>query len=318
MKGKNASAQELTIRLLNMLDPLDRRGVVCHAAKQLVSQKDALAQLNLCTMMASELAQDPHKYSDFLLLAKTILARQKGCDPESVTKKEVGKAMDMHPTSAGNLLDRITDYARELKPQEIIRLCEGFDEQSNRLFWENQIYLCFHDLLRAPDVTDGPVLACLDAVWNSLSEQEQDLATDLFPSHSVWFQQLNRAQEPESPQTGLYEFLDSARKRANVTLTRIYDELAIDPDTYASYKKAWLKFEQNGCTGPYPSRRLSRQRLLYLAVYLEMDFYAAVGMLATAGYDFHSVKGDHIVTGYLLDRRHSRQDALNKLHPQLR
>lgn len=322
MKGKIATAQELTIQLLTMLGPLDRRGVAGQAAKQLTGQADALEQLNLCVMMAGELHEDPDKYGDFLLLAKTIVARQKHTSPGDITKKIVGEAMKMSPTSAGNLLDRIADHAREPKQAEIDELLKGFGDSRNRLFWKNQIYLCFPDLLRAPDVTEEdtegkPVLGCLRAVWNSLSQTEQDLAAERFPSHESWFWQLKDTQEPDFPQTGLYDLLDQARKRAKVTLFEVYEELSIHEDTYAAYKKAWVAFEKNRGNGEiYPAKRLSRQRLLYLAVFLEMDYYTAAGMLATAGYDFHSSRGDILAAGYLLDRRYPKQDALKRLHPQ--
>lgn len=321
MKGKNATAQELTIQLLAMLDSLDRLGVAGQAAQVLSGQEDALVQLNLCVMMAGELKKEPNKYNDFLLLAKTILARQRHTSPGDITKKTVGEVMKMNPTSAGNLLDRITDHIREPKLEEIHKLLNGFGDSSNRIFWKNQIYLCFPDLLRSPDITEEdaegkPVLECLRAVWNSLSQPEQALATDRFPSHAGWFRQLEGAQEMDSPQISLYNFLDQARKRANVTLTDIYEKFSIHEDTYAVYKKTWIEFEKNGCHGTYPAKRLSRQRLLYLAVYLEMDYYSAAGMLATAGYDFHSSKGDILAAGYLLDRRYSKQDALNMLYPQ--
>lgn len=321
MKGKNATAQELTIQLLAMLDSLDRRGVAGQAARYLSGQEDALGQLNLCDMMAGELKKEPDKYKDFFLLAKTIVARQKHTSPGDITKKMVGEVMKMNPTSAGNLLDRIADHIREPKQEEIHELLNGFEDSSNRLFWKNQIYLCFPDLLRSPDITEEdaegkPVLECLRAVWNSLSQPEQAFAADRFPSHAGWFRQLEGVQKSDVPQSGLYDFLDQARKRANVTLTDIYEKLSIHEDTYAAYKKNWIEFEKNGCSGAYPAKRLSRQRLLYLAVYLEMDFYAAAGMLATAGYDFHSSKGDILAAGYLLDRRYPKQEALKRLHPQ--
>lgn len=320
MKGKIATAQELTIQLLAMLDPLDRHSVSSQAARQLVDQKDALEQLNLCVMMASEIKKEPDKYKDFLLLAKTILARLNRTTLEKITKKMVGEAMEMSSTSAGNLLDRIADHVREMKPDEIHALCKNFEAPCECLFWENQVYLCFPEL-RAPDVTEEnpeckPVLECLQAVWNSLSVQEQALAAERLPAHADWFRQLEGAQESDVPQTGLYDLLDQARKRARVTLTDIYEKLSIHEDTYAAYKKVWLTFEKNGCSGAYPPKRLSRQRLLYLAVYLEMDYYTTAGMLAVAGYDFHATKADIIAAGYLLDRRYSKKEALKRLYPQ--
>ena len=225
--------------------------------------------------------------------------------------------MEMNPTSAGNLLDRIADHAREITPGEIRALCDGFENSWDRLFWENQIYLCFRDRLRAEDVTDGPVLACLEAVWNSLEPTERELAADRLPAHTDWFRQLEGDQDPDDSQAGLYDVLDQARKRVGVTLTDIYELLSIHEDTYATYKKAWLEFENSGYSGPYPPKRLSRQRLLYLAVYLEMDYYTAAGMLATAGYGFHSSRGDIVAAEYLLDRRCSKKEALKRLYPQI-
>ncbi len=320
MEGKNAPAQALTIRLLRKLPPAQRKGVYDQAAARLNGDIQALEHLRLCYGMAGELNEDPDKFkNDFTYLAKTIIARQAGKAPEKVTKKAIWEAMKSGENgktgSANNIIDRVHDGARKLKPEEIIGLCSGFKKESSRLFWENQVYLLFPDL-PAPDVKDGPVLDCLQAVWDSLTGEEREIAQNSILTHLDWFAKLSSEEaEPFEGYTGLYDLLDRASKRAGISKERIYEELNMDRDTYRSYRRAWDKFEENGCIGPYPRNRLSRERLLYLAVFLDMDYYTTVGMLGMAGYAFQFSKADETVAGYLLERKFPKRDAMRKLHP---
>lgn len=326
MVGKNVTAQDLTIKLLVGLDPLDRANVYRRARNQLAEQTETIEQLDLCVMMAGELAQNPMKYQNgFLALAKSILARQKNCSEKEITKKEIwGKMQEtgkegknLAAGSGNNTLDRIQDHVRELRPDEIRCLCAGFERKSNRLFWENQVYLIFPNL-RTQDAAGGPVLDCLQAVWNSLPQEDRETAPFVFLSYADWFRQLEQPQENKtcrmSDELGLYDLLEQARQRANLFKTELYNILEIDPDTYASYKRAWLLFEKNGCNGGFPRNRLSRERLLCLAIHLKMDFYTAVALLGMAGYSFPIAASDSVVAGYLWDHRYSRKEALDQLH----
>jgi len=324
MEGKNASAQALTIRLLQKLLPAQRKGVYDQAATRLNGDIQAQEHLRLCFGMAGELNEDPDKYkNNFTTLAKTIIARQVGKAPEKVTKKSIWETANRDrngqagsAASATNFVDRVHDGVRELKPEEIISLCGGFKKESSCLFWKNQILLLFPDLPE-PDVKDGPVLNCLQAVWDSLSEEERETAQDTILSHWDWFAKLSsKESEPFKEYTGLYALLDKASKNARISQERICEELNMDQDTYRSYRRAWEKFEENGCKGPYPRNRLSRERLLYLAVFLDMDYYTTVGMLGMAGYAFQLREADETVAGYLLERKYSKRDAMGKLHPR--
>ncbi len=307
MVGKNHDAQTLTLRLLQIYDSLERQSIYKKARHQLSGNSAAIKQLELCVLMAGELDNDPSKYNEFTTVAKTIIARSKNCKPEQITKKGIWITMGGTESSANNIIDRIHDHARELSHEEILSLCSVFNEEYNRVFWENQIYHIF-PALPTPDVTDGPVFDCLSAVWNSMATEEQEAAAATLFSHSAWFEQLeNHPEHTElSEHSGLYDILSVAQKKAGIKQTSIYNELNIDADTYNTYRKLWGAFERSGFMGPYPKRRLSRDRLLFLSYFLNMDFYTAVGMLAIAGYCFRSEEPDTTLAGYLLDRRYSK------------
>lgn len=325
MTGKNVTAQELTIKLLLGLDPIERGSTYRRARGRMSDCVQTVEQLELCVMMAGELADNPMKYyGDFVTLAKTIIARQKNTSVSEITKKEVwttirGNNKDGTPlavASGNNTLNRIQDHVRELKPGEIFRLCAGFRRESDRLFWENQVYLIFPDL-RTVDVTGGPVLDCLQAVWDSIPYRYRERAPFVLFTYSDWFQKLRKnSVVTREDSGGLYGILEKKMQSAGIQKTEIYNVLDIDSDTYASYKQSWLVFEKNGCTGPFPKKRLSRDRLLYLAIYMKMDFYTAVAVLAMAGYSFRLIRSDSIIAGYLLDRRYSREEALRHIHLQ--
>lgn len=320
MKGKNASAQALTIRLLQRLDALTRGIVHGKAKERLSGNRPAQEQLLLCFSMAGD---EPDKYKNFKTLAQTILARQK---PEAaVTKTAIWATMtngEGSPESAGKIVNRIEDRARELKPEEIINLCSGFQKESNRLFWENQIYICFPEL-PTPDVEDGPVLDCLQAVWDSLPPTEQENAKVTLPIYKAWFGKLSGKEPPasENEKKHLYELLhDAARgkdKDKSKTLEAVFEELGIHKDTYYSYKKNWEKYEERG-GGAFPRNRLSRDQLIYLAVFLDMDYYEAVYMLGMAGYALQLDDDEKDAVEYLLDRSgKSRDKALKNLQDKI-
>lgn len=334
MVGKNHSAQALTIRLLQRLDTLDRQAVYRQALQQLEQNTEARELLQLCVMMAGELKAQPEKYNSFESLSRTILARLKREvkvplddtreDISTVQKKDVGKAMDLSAASANKLITRINEHERELKVQEIQALVAGFQKSSNRIFWKNLIYFLFPELSAPEDAEDSSIQDCLQAVWNSLTQEEQNSAYySLLPDRS-WFDQLKQsapeapAEEKEEEEPGLYDMLEACmaaqkHKYVNGIKTEVYNSLCIDPDTYLAYKKHWKKYE-NG-EGPLPGRRrrLSRKQLLFLALFLRMDFYTTALLLAKGGYAFHYEKADILVANYLLKHAGSRVEIMEDL-----
>lgn len=314
MVGKNHTAQDLTIKLLQIFSPIERLAVSKQAKGILAGNTDAIAQLNLCIMMAGELDCDPKKYKrDFVFLAKTIFARQNNRSVERITQKEIGRRLNFKDSSINNFIRSIQDHVRKLTPEEIKLLCGQFDQASDSLFWENQIYILFNEL-PVPDVTDGPVLMCLQAVWDCLNAEEQRYAICNYQSQRIWFDKLNKVEE-SSQSAGLYVFVDSELKKAHISQDEICYQWNMEPDTYRAYRKAWTEFEENGFSGRYPKNRLSRERLLYLAVILDLDFYTTAGMLAMADYDFFCGEPDTTVATYLIEHEHPKEYVLSKLHP---
>ena len=309
MVGKSHDAQALTLCLLQAYDPLNRKAVYDSARKSLSDNDSALRQLELCYMLSGELDDDPAKYNNFTDLAKTILARQSP-SKKKITKKDVGLTLGVNKSSANNIVDRIHDNARELSPDELLSLCEGFTEESDRFFWENQIYHLL-PYLQIQNVSSGPIFDSLSAVWNSMTGDEQKTTKATLLTYAAWFDQLeHRSDYPElTSDKGLYDILDIFRKRAHVKLTDIYIQINIHPDTYNTYRQLWIEFEANGCVGPYPKNHLSRDRLLFLSFFLNMDFYTTVGILAIAGYCFRAKEPDKTLAEYLFDRRHSKESV---------
>lgn len=316
MKGKNPIAQELTITLLRELHAAERKAVRENARRDLKGDTPAVEQLDLCVMMAGQ-----SRISGFSALAKSIVARQTNQNSEKITKLDIYVRMkngEIKPSSANNTVDRIHDGVRKLKEEEIEALCGGFADESNRLFWKNEIYIQFPDL-QAQDVEGGPVMDCLQATWNNLTSDQREFARIKHRQYANWFQELDgEAPEEdahrESSQTGLYAYLED--KDTGMSQEKIAEELGMDKDTLGNYKKAWEKFEANNCEGRFPRNRLSRERLLYLAVRMDMSFERTVCMLAKAGYGFRDSDMDRIVAGYLLGGEYTKEQALEKLHPK--
>ncbi len=309
MKGNRSAAQEFAVELLRKLSVFDRQKVLADARQKLANNSVAIELLNLVALEAC----DPYTVSyDFVALAKTILVRQES----KATNKAIMTAMfgeQYTPKSVNTLLGRIQDRSKQISYEQIKNLCSGFKHESDRLYWENRVLLQFPEI-RTADVIDGPVLDCLSAVWNSLTA---DMQKDAYKNSSVyadWIKKLISEFDPKSDMPKkLYDFFDVACKRANISKTRMISELNMDEGTYIAYKKAWQRFESDevGC-GNYPVRGLTPRQLLRLAVFLNMDYFTAAGMLSVAGYSFHKCYA--YVAEYLLDpENHSKGDILGRL-----
>lgn len=334
MIGMNYAAQDLTIRLLQQHRKQDRQAVFIQALDRLDGNENAQDQLQLCMMMAGELEERPEKYDTFEALSKTILARQKkekvnaplddtNDNADAVTKKEVGKAMKLANTNANKQLTRINDYERELRPSEIENLLSGFQRESNRIFWKNMIYYLFPDLHAPDDSADVSVQDCLRAVWDSLTPEEQDLARYTFLPDWAWFDQLTEdapeeeedEDDEEAEPEGLYDLLEKcmapmARRFPKGIKSEVISRLGMDPDTYYSYRKKWIAYEQGGTL---PLRRLSREQLFYLALFLEIDFWTTALLLAKAGYALRNRRADSLVAKFLLKNQGSREEIMTIL-----
>ena len=324
MLGKNHSAQDLTIRLLRLLPPEDRAFIFLRTTKDL--SEESAEHLNLCVMMANELDLEPDKYNHFETLCKAVLARQKEKD---ITREKLAQILGLKVAqcSINKTFSRLNDHRRKLNPEEIRNICEGFQKESHRHFWENQFYLMYPDLAVA-DTEDGPVLEALQALWRCLSDEIRDEARKDFPiTYENWFRQLCGSSEamPGSTETGLYQFIENMRVANNnrtdlrsikISKDRIIEELVITRDTFQTYKREWEAYEQSQRQGPVPSQRLTRIQLQRIAVFLDMDFYTTVGLLASGGYCFHDTEPDITVAKYLFLDNHNnigKQDLLDQL-----
>lgn len=332
MKGKNPSAQELTIKLLEYLAPA--RKVQIRAQARAMANDDAMEQLSLCMMIADERNRAPQCRlpQSFIALAQTILSLQRGCRPEAITLPDIYSGMkrdqveeDRAKMSAGNIVNRIEDHARLLRPEEIDSLCSGFRKESNRLFWINEIYRMFPEL-PVEDIEGGPVLDCLQALWNSLSVDEQKRMRGIFPTRADWFEKLGIKESQAGALDGgpikLYTFIDDMRRQMNLSQAALCEGLNIaSADTYRVYRREWEAYEKNVNWNYFPRRRLSREQMLCILVLLQLDYATAVLVLGAAGYSFHDSERDSIVVKYLSgteDERGNRQAqkaVLSRLYP---
>lgn len=333
MKGKNPSAQELTIKLLEYLAPA--RKVQIRAQARAMANDDAMEQLSLCMMIAGERNRAPQCRlpQSFIALAQTILSLQRGCRPEAITLSDIYSGLkrdqvdeDKAKMSAGNIVNRIEDHARLLRPEEIDSLCSGFRKESNRLFWINEIYRMFPEL-PVEDIEGGPVLDCLQALWNSLSVDEQKRMREIFPTRADWFEKLGIKEGQADalqgkPVDNLYEFIDEMRKKMKLTQAALCESLNIaSADTYRSYKREWEAYEKNEKKSYFPRRKMSREQMLCILVLFQLDYATAVLVLGAAGYSFYDSERDSIVVKYLSgteDERGNRQAqkaVLSRLYP---
>lgn len=255
-------------------------------------------------------------------MAKAIVNRQTKKSIERITKLDIYRRMkngEIKERSANNTVDNIDCSVRELREEEIEALCSGFEDESNRLFWKNQLHIHFPNL-PAEDVQEGPVIDCLQATWNNLTKEERESCCAILWQYADSFEELDgkvpKREEHQETEPRLYQYLGNAMKKCGMSQEAVAEELGMDKDTFGNYKRAWTRFEEDHCEREFPRNRLSRERLLYLAILLDMSFETTVCMLATAGYSFHDSESDRIAAGYLLGREFTKGDALSKLHPK--
>lgn len=318
---KNPTAQELTITLLRKIkDPYRRMAIWKDARRDLDGDTPAGRQLDLCVMMAGE--RKKRDNVPFSELAKSIVSRQTNKSIDKITKLDIYRSIkngEIREKSANNTVDSIDCGVRELRAEEIEVLCSGFEDESNRLFWKNQLHIHFPNL-PAEDAQDGPVIDCLQATWNNLTKEEQEFYRATLYQYADCFEALDgkapKRDEHQEAEPHLYKTLEGAMKKCRMSQEAVAEALGMDKDTYGNYKRAWNKFENNSCEGGFPRNRLSRERLLYLAVLLDMSFETTVCMLAMAGYSFHGSEADRNAAGYLLGREYTKEEALKRLHPK--
>lgn len=338
MRGKNPSAQALNIGLLEHLDTGRRRQIRIEARARL--SDIAMEQMSLCMQIASERNQNecrPHRQQgglprSFIAFAQMLLALQQGRRSEEITLPEIYLAMkqgtvdkETAKKSAGTILRRIEGSERMPLPEEIDGLCAGFDLDSERLFWCNEIYRMFPNLPVA-DVEGGPVMEALQVLWDGLSADEQARMRTTFPQQEYWFKQLGgKAQRVNGLNASifqLYDFVDKRRNQLNLSQEALCEGLNIQTtDTYRSYRNEWNRFEADVRRATFPRRRLSREQMLCLVVLLQLDYPTAVLVLGAGGYCLQDGEADCAVAAYLQRseaeraRRTVQQAVLGKLKP---
>lgn len=171
---------------------------------------------------------------------------------------------------------------RKVTEMDVKDLCAGFREVKNRLFWETRLSYLYD--LPAQDVTNGPILDCLQILWDCLPGENKSALRHAFPQFAELFDKLGTPGYREDF-TDLYEVIDDYRNRRGIALDELAYALNVDMHTYNRYQKVWQLFRLQG-RYPDHNNRLSRNRLLFLTVYLEMDLSTAVGFLSLAGIYF--------------------------------
>lgn len=318
MTGKTVEAQQLTIYILRTLDKFERKRIYGKARKSLNGNQPAQEQLELCLIMANELVETPDRYASLDAVAKTIVARKKNQDPEKVKIQEYRNEMGIQ---SNKILCRIREGKRSVRSDEIDGLCDGFTNNSNHLFWVNQMYALF-PYLRMEDTIGGPILHCLRAIWDCLGNDQKDSILKELPQYVHWKKKL----EPSS-KNRLYDLLldaqaktKAAKGSGNATIEDLCWQLSMETETWSKYKEAWEDYEKSGGIAGYPELQyLSKDRLMYLAIVLDMDYAAAVELLASGGFSLHLTEQDEKVMRYLLNRSTAKkedteEDILNLLH----
>lgn len=282
MRGLEPDAQALTIALLQGKSAQ----FTFNIGKKMNNAE--VEQLTLCYMIANERGGRDYAYLPNCLTA--ILNRQSKAPRDAYYLYELAEAIGIQKeTSNPSLLfGRMDEGKRVLKNDEIDKACEGFKSETDRRFWKNMLYRCDVRTERPDEVTDGPVLNCLQAVWDARQrewnvlpkEQCEKLRTDFMEKNKVYSSWFDQMMKPEGnpPQGLFYDFIDSM---VDWTQGEILDCVGCSRSTWEAKKKAWKAFESGG---PFPANRLKREQIVRLCLAGKADLLTTIHLLAMMGY----------------------------------
>ena len=309
---------QIIVEILTVISADETEYLLTEAKHSKEYDSDVGKYLLLCSQMASDLRRKPHCYDTLDLVCKAIVTRQKNKD--KVYKKDYSELLGMnYPIE----LNRIEKKVSPLQLVNIQNICKGFQNETMRYFWENQLLSMF-PYIKESESRKKVAHVCLSVLCQALNVNlakrineklsestrsywklfvNETLKGKINPSINTYLE-LNTLPSLETifgpkPPYQLYTIINAQVKKTDMTIQKIAeDELGITLNTWYDWKKEWEKMELDD-EAELPKKRLSRIRLLVLAVLFDFTYSETVVFLATAGCRFCCEEPDQTVIQYM-------------------
>ena len=311
----SVNSQELLLRLLTALRPADTQRILQQAEREPAWDNTRREYLFLCLSFAQTKREHPEYCGTLDGICRSIIARQTSADREKVRKKEYREGFGW----TNNVqLGRIERGEAEMPAERIQRLCSAFPCESDRIFWENQLYAFFPDTCYVPprESMEREVLLWLVGRL-SAPEREQALETLAEPDRGRLAACLDALREdpgnafgtfsPGSesklgdPPYRLYPIIRRLCRLQGITVEFLAEEeLHTTRESWYDWKGRWEKAERYRFEYlPHP--RLKKRHLQIMALVFELDYLDTVGFLQIAGYRLGEDETDRRIARCLLD-----------------
>ena len=256
-------SQYLLIQLLRAMDP-EMLSTLSYEISSKITDPALIDFLFSCISFGNEVRKNPAYCATFDHACKTILARQRSSEEKKIRKKDYLEALGW---SNGVQLNRIERGAAQMKVENLLTICGGFERESDRRFWKNHLLTFFPGTL-ALDLTGKTEYEGLTFVLKWLREEtcqvvEQTLSeADRVKLHSLRDDSLcSTRQDPlGAPPFRLYKTIGHlVRNTAAMTIQiLVEDELQTSLVSWYDWKVKWEKAESVGFAY-LPSPRLQRK-----------------------------------------------------------
>lgn len=317
-------AQHLTIRLLSLLSA-DEIMAVVEKIERKGCPTDVKLQFKLCNAISGKLKKEPKCYDTLERICKDILNNQNR-GTTTILKKDYRIALGL---SSEMQLNRIEKGTASLRMEHIKNICDGFETERQKRFWENQLLYLYPNIV-APERPNETEYLCLSAVYEMLSAQQRDfvekkldfLEKDHIEALRKILEKNNKGENRQEnsklgkPPYRLYAIINKNALECRKIITDIAeDELGISTNTWYSWKNAWEHAEGNKFSKGVPRSCFSRIDIMILAVLFDFTYSETVVFMALMGYRFSMGKPDEYVVKYLMKKENKDAEEM-KLYLQ--
>lgn len=310
-KLNSVDSQYLLIQVLKHLEPEELSALIDKMNREKEMDAALKEYIWLCISFADQVRRDSSYCGTLDMACKVIYQRQsssKGAGEENAKKIRKIDYLKAFGWSNGVQMNRIQRGEAQMKPDNILRFCGGFQKELDRRFWKNQLLQFFPDTFDV-DCDGNLEYEGLCLVISYLPDKTRKTIGESLPGSeakrvSLIFDQIahkNALSRLGEPPYRLYKVIHHLVQKAPGMTVQILveDELQTTLVSWYEWKVNWEKAEEVNFEY-VPAPRLQRRHILLIAVVFGLSYLEAVILLQTAGYRMSPGIRDEKVLQYFL------------------
>lgn len=327
--SKMIDLQNICIHLLMSLENRELNGLTIKLNQ---NKKTMLIRnyLNRCILFARDKARESIYCETFEATVKRILILQFNGKPNEerlkLNSETYGNAIG---GSGRETISRIKKGKETPKRDKLLKLCDGFNDEVDRIFWTNMLLSFFprtgilsYNLFRDTDETRNQItrdhsveydgLKCVIELLESNQLKRARKKLTLAENEKLELLMEEDQQEKDRLDTSLYKTIDKLRKALNMTIERlVVDELYTSTQSWYKWKGLWEEAEKfNFLYMPDPC--IKRKYMLAMAVIFDLSYLDMIRFLYQGGYRLGENTGEkmsdeEIIAFFLGNREHAKK-----------